>query len=91
MSASPVELVKDYGIDALRYFLAREVSTFEDSPFTIERFKSAYNSGLANGIGNMVISLMNLSEKYIKNREVKFMVKRQIKIRRIFLISLKRI
>ena len=65
---SPIELVNEYGTDALRYFLAREVSPFEDSPFTIERFKAAYNSGLANGLGNLVSRLMTLSEKYIKNR-----------------------
>ena len=63
-SASPVELVNEYGTDALRYFLAREVSSFEDSPFTIERFKAAYNSGLANGLGNLVSRLLAMAVKY---------------------------
>src|SRR3989344_346660 len=49
----PKEIVAEYGTDALRYFLLREVSSFEDSPFTMERFKEAYNSGLANGLGNL--------------------------------------
>jgi len=61
----PRDLVKEYGIDALRYFLLREVSSFEDSPFTLERFKEAYNSGLANGLGNLVSRIMTLSEKYL--------------------------
>jgi methionyl-tRNA synthetase len=61
----PRDIVKEYGTDALRYFLLREVSSFEDSPFTIERFKDAYNSGLANGLGNLVSRIMTLSEKYL--------------------------
>ncbi|MFA6524224.1 MAG: methionine--tRNA ligase [Candidatus Paceibacterota bacterium] len=62
---NPVEIVKEYGTDALRYFLLREVSSFEDSPFTIERFKEAYNSGLANGLGNLSSRILTLSEKHL--------------------------
>lgn len=60
----PKDIVDEYGIDALRYFLLREVSSFEDSPFTIERFKDAYNSGLANGLGNLTSRLMNMVVAY---------------------------
>lgn len=63
----PSDIVKEYGTDALRYFLLREVSNFEDSPFTIERFKDAYNSGLANGLGNLSSRLLTLSEKYLES------------------------
>ena len=62
----PKEIVAEYGTDALRYFLLREVGSFEDSPFTIERFKDAYNSGLANGIGNLSSRILTLSEKYLE-------------------------
>jgi methionyl-tRNA synthetase len=62
----PRDVVKEYGTDALRYFLLREVSSFEDSPFTIERFKDAYNSGLANGLGNLSSRILTLSEKYLE-------------------------
>jgi methionyl-tRNA synthetase len=62
----PKEIVKEYGTDALRYFLLREVSSFEDSPFTMERFKDAYNSGLANGLGNLSSRILTLSEKYLE-------------------------
>ena len=68
----PRDIVRDYGIDALRYFLLREVGSFEDSPFTLERFKNAYNSGLANGLGNLASRILTLSEKYdvsLKNRQ----------------------
>jgi len=58
---NPVDIVNEYGTDALRYFVAREIGSFEDSPFTIERFKAAYNSGLANGLGNLTSRLLKLS------------------------------
>jgi len=61
----PHDVVKEYGTDALRYFLLREVGSFEDSPFTLERFKDAYNSGLANGLGNLTSRILTLSEKYL--------------------------
>ncbi len=61
----PRDIVSEYGIDALRYFLLRGVSSFEDSPFTMERFKNAYNSGLANGLGNLSSRILTLSEKYL--------------------------
>ncbi|OGI77429.1 methionine--tRNA ligase [Candidatus Nomurabacteria bacterium RIFCSPHIGHO2_02_FULL_33_12] len=61
----PRTIVEDYNTDALRYFLLREISNFEDSPFTIERFKDAYNSGLANGLGNLTSRILTLSEKYL--------------------------
>ena len=60
----PRDIVKEYGTDALRYFLLREVSSFEDSPFTMERFKDAYNSGLANGLGNLVSRTIKMAISY---------------------------
>ena len=61
---NPSEIVQEYGTDALRYFLLREISPFEDSPFTIERFKDAYNAGLANGLGNLVSRIMTMVVNY---------------------------
>jgi methionyl-tRNA synthetase len=62
---NPYDIVNEYGTEALRYFVLRELSAFEDSPFTMERFKEAYNSGLANGIGNLASRILTLSEKYL--------------------------
>ena len=58
---NPADVVDEYGVDALRYFLLREISAFEDSPFTMERFKEAYNASLANGLGNLVSRIMQLA------------------------------
>ncbi len=60
----PRDIVAEYGTDALRYFLLREVGSFEDSPFTLERFKDAYNSGLANGLGNLTSRVLTMSSNY---------------------------
>lgn len=60
----PRDIVNEYGTDALRYFLLREVGSFEDSPFTIERFRDAYNSGLANGLGNLTSRILTMSSNY---------------------------
>ncbi len=61
----PKDIVAEYGTDALRLFLAKEISNFEDSPFTAERFKLAYNAHLANGIGNLASRILTLAEKYL--------------------------
>lgn len=57
----PVKLVAEYGTDALRYYLARHVQAFEDSDFTLEKFKEAYNANLANGLGNLVARVMKMA------------------------------
>ncbi len=59
---NPIDVVKEYGTDALRYFVLREISPFEDSPFTMEMFKEAYNANLANGLGNLVSRVMKMAE-----------------------------
>lgn len=62
----PFELVKDYGIDAVRFFLARHVNPFEDSDFTIERFQKAYNADLANGLGNLTSRILKMSQEQVR-------------------------
>lgn len=63
-TVDPRDIVAEYGTDALRYFLLAEISNFEDSPFTIERFKDSYNSALANGLGNLTSRIMTMAENY---------------------------
>jgi methionyl-tRNA synthetase len=70
---NPYEIVEEYGTDALRYFLARHIHPFEDSDFTMEKFKIAYNADLANGLGNAVARIMTLAEKHL-NEPVKGLV-----------------
>lgn len=57
----PLELVKEFGTDAMRYYCLRELHPFEDSPATADRFKDAYNANLANGLGNLVSRVMKMA------------------------------
>lgn len=64
---NPLGLVEEYGVDALRYFLARHIHPFEDSDFTLARFKEAYNADLANGLGNLTARIMTLAENNLSS------------------------
>ncbi len=64
---NPYDLVKEYGTDAVRYFLAREVNFFEDSDITLERFKESYNVNLANGLGNLVSRIMKMASDNLEH------------------------
>ncbi|MEO8432948.1 MAG: methionine--tRNA ligase [Acidobacteriota bacterium] len=50
----PDELVADFGPDAVRYFLLREMAFGQDASFSDEAFVARYNSDLANDLGNTV-------------------------------------
>lgn len=63
----PIAIVDEYGVDALRYFLARHIHPFKDSDFTSERFKEAYNADLANGLGNLISRIMTLAKAHLSN------------------------
>lgn len=61
----PLAVAQEYGIDALRYFLARHVHAFDDSDVTPERIKDAYNADLANGLGNLASRIMQLAQTHL--------------------------
>ncbi|HEY4519913.1 MAG TPA: methionine--tRNA ligase [Candidatus Paceibacterota bacterium] len=61
----PYAIVDEYGTDALRYFLLRHIHPFEDSDFTMEKFKEAYNADLVNGLGNLVARVMQMASQYL--------------------------
>jgi len=60
----PLEVVNVFGAEAFRYFVARELSSFEDSDFTMEAFKTAHNANLANGLGNLVSRVLTMAKEY---------------------------
>jgi methionyl-tRNA synthetase len=59
----PLELVGRYGVDAVRYFLLREVPFGQDGDFSEEKMKERYNADLANGLGNFTARVLALAEK----------------------------
>ncbi|MCK9345290.1 MAG: methionine--tRNA ligase [Candidatus Pacebacteria bacterium] len=60
----PRDFIAEYGRDALRYYLTREVSPVEDWDLTREKFKEVYNANLANGLGNLISRTLKMSEAY---------------------------
>jgi methionyl-tRNA synthetase len=65
----PKDVVLEFGSEALRYYLAREVTPTEDGDFTMEKFLEAYNANLANGLGNLTSRVLVMAQQYF-NGEV---------------------
>lgn len=63
-SVSPNDIISKYGADAFRYYFLRHVPSYDDGDFTWESFESAYNSELANELGNAVQRVASMVTKY---------------------------
>jgi len=61
---NPLDLVDEFGADAFRYFLIREMNVGQDSDFTREQFLVRYNSELANNLGNLVNRTLNMTTRF---------------------------
>ena len=59
---SPQDVVKEFGLEPLRYFMLSQIPIDSDGDFTLERFKEVYNGDLANGLGNLVARVAKLAE-----------------------------
>ncbi len=62
-AVDPMDLAERYGVDALRYFLLREVPYGHDGDYSEEKMKERYNADLANGLGNFAARVSTLAEK----------------------------
>jgi len=70
----PLEIINKYGVDALRYYLLREIPSYDDGDFSYKRLNEIYNSDLANELGNLVMRITTLAEKdnlTIDNKTIK--------------------
>jgi len=60
----PLDFADQYGVDALRYFLIREMNVGQDSDFSTEIFLSRYDSELAKNLGNLVNRVLNMTNRF---------------------------
>ena len=65
---NPMDLIDDYGVDPVRYYLMREMVLGQDSNFTMESFIQRYNSDLANDFGNLLSRISTLMKKNYDGR-----------------------
>lgn len=64
----PVTLIDRYGLDALRYYLMREVPFGADGTFTPESFVERVNHDLANDLGNLLNRTIVMIDKYFAGK-----------------------
>lgn len=61
---NPKEAVETYGVDALRYYLLRELPTTGDGDFSWKRFEELYNHELADNLGNLLSRVVQMVSKF---------------------------
>jgi len=60
----PKEMKDEFGTDAVRYYVMREISFGEDGDVSVARIKERYNNDLAAGLGNLVQRVLSMVVRY---------------------------
>ena len=60
------DLVKQYGVDAIRYYLLHEIPYNHDGNITLSLIEERINSDLANVLGNLVNRTITMGQKYFQ-------------------------
>ncbi|HVC09947.1 MAG TPA: methionine--tRNA ligase [Elusimicrobiota bacterium] len=61
----PRHITAEFGVDALRYFLLREMPFGNDGDFSREAMKKRYNAELANDLGNLVNRTVDMVDRFL--------------------------
>ena len=64
----PIEIINNYGVDQLRYYLIKEVSLGNDGNVSMENLKNCINNDLANNFGNLCQRVFSFIEKNCKGK-----------------------
>ena len=64
----PIEIIKQYGVDQLRYYLIKEVSLGNDGSISMENLKNCINNDLANNYGNLCQRVFSFLKKNCSNK-----------------------
>ncbi len=64
----PIEIIKTYGVDQLRYYLVKEVSLGNDGSISMENLKNCINNDLANNYGNLCQRVFSFIQKNCSNK-----------------------
>ncbi len=64
----PIEIIQNYGIDQLRYYLIKEVSLGNDGSISMENLKNCINNDLANNYGNLCQRVFSFIKKNCNNK-----------------------
>jgi methionyl-tRNA synthetase len=60
----PVAVIDEWGVDAFRFYVLRELDIGPDGNWTDNGFKARYNAELANGLGNLVNRSLSMLKRY---------------------------
>ena len=60
----PIEVIDDWGLDAFRYYVVRELAIGPDGNWTDDGFATRYGAELANGLGNLVNRSLSMLNRY---------------------------
>ena len=60
----PDVLADKFGVDAVRYYLVRDIATGKDADFDMDRLIMLYNTELANELGNLCNRALNMSQRF---------------------------
>jgi methionyl-tRNA synthetase len=60
----PIAIIDEWGVDAFRFYVLRELDIGPDGNWTDEGFKGRYSSELANGLGNLVNRSLSMLKRY---------------------------